>query len=101
MNKKWIALILGGMCFILTLAIAIQYRTVEDANKVIDNISGTIYVARDAAHKRMQEMLDKKIELPFELKNNIYNKLKIDGKVASFRDLDSLATTLKTKNSKK
>ncbi len=34
-------------------------------------ISGTIYVARDAAHKRMQEMLDKKIELPFELKNNI------------------------------
>ena len=34
-------------------------------------ISGTIYVARDAAHKRMQEMLDKKIELPFDLKNNI------------------------------
>ena len=34
-------------------------------------ISGTIYVARDAAHKRMQEMLDKKIELPFELENNI------------------------------
>ena len=34
-------------------------------------ISGTIYVARDAAHKRMQEMLDKNIELPFELKNNI------------------------------
>ena len=34
-------------------------------------ISGTIYVARDAAHKRMQEMLDEKKELPFELKNNI------------------------------
>ena len=34
-------------------------------------ITGTIYVARDAAHKRMQEMLDKKIELPFDLKNNI------------------------------
>ena len=34
-------------------------------------ISGTIYVARDAAHKRMQEMLDKNMELPFELKNNI------------------------------
>lgn len=34
-------------------------------------ISGVIYVARDAAHKRMQEMLDKNIELPFELKNNI------------------------------
>ena len=34
-------------------------------------ISGTIYVARDAAHKRMQEMLDKNKELPFDLKNNI------------------------------
>lgn len=34
-------------------------------------ISGTIYVARDAAHKRMQDMLDKNLELPFELKNNI------------------------------
>lgn len=34
-------------------------------------ISGTIYVARDAAHKRMQEMLDANKELPFELKNNL------------------------------
>ena len=34
-------------------------------------ISGTIYVARDAAHKRMQEMLDNNEELPFDLKNNI------------------------------
>lgn len=34
-------------------------------------ISGTIYVARDAAHKRMQDMLDKKQKLPFELENNI------------------------------
>jgi len=34
-------------------------------------ISGTIYVARDAAHKRMQEMLEQGQELPFELKNNL------------------------------
>ena len=34
-------------------------------------ISGTIYVARDAAHKRMQEMLDANKELPFELKDNL------------------------------
>ena len=34
-------------------------------------ISGTIYVARDAAHKRMQEMLDHNEKLPFDLKNNI------------------------------
>lgn len=34
-------------------------------------ISGIIYVARDAAHKRIQEMLDLDMELPFELKNNL------------------------------
>ena len=34
-------------------------------------ISGVIYVARDAAHKRMQEMLDENKELPFDVKNNI------------------------------
>ena len=31
-------------------------------------ISGTIYTARDAAHKRMQETLDKGQELPVDWK---------------------------------
>ncbi len=34
-------------------------------------ITGTIYTARDAAHKRMFEALEKGIELPINLKNNI------------------------------
>ncbi len=34
-------------------------------------ISGTIYVARDAAHKRMDEALNEGKELPVDLKNNI------------------------------
>ncbi len=34
-------------------------------------ITGTIYTARDAAHKRMQEMLDAGKELPIEMKDNI------------------------------
>lgn len=34
-------------------------------------ITGTIYTARDAAHKRMQETLDKGESLPLELENNI------------------------------
>lgn len=32
-------------------------------------ISGTIYTARDAAHKRMTEGLEKGVELPFDIKN--------------------------------
>ena len=34
-------------------------------------ISGTIYTARDAAHKRMTEGLENGIELPFEMENQI------------------------------
>lgn len=34
-------------------------------------ISGTIYTARDAAHKRMQESMDKGEGLPFDIRENI------------------------------
>ena len=34
-------------------------------------ITGTIYTARDAAHKRMMEMLDRGEELPFAIENSI------------------------------
>ncbi len=36
----------------------------------IVSITGVIYTARDAAHKRMLENLDKGIALPFDLTNN-------------------------------
>ncbi len=34
-------------------------------------ITGTIYTARDAAHKRMQEALDAGEQLPFDVKGNV------------------------------
>lgn len=34
-------------------------------------ISGIIYTARDAAHKRMAELLEKNQALPLEMKNNV------------------------------
>lgn len=34
-------------------------------------LTGTIYTARDAAHKRMQEALDAKEDLPVEIKGNV------------------------------
>ncbi len=33
-------------------------------------LTGTVYTARDAAHKRMQEALDAGKELPFDLAGN-------------------------------
>ena len=34
-------------------------------------LTGIIYTARDAAHKRMQETLDQGQELPFEISGNM------------------------------
>lgn len=34
-------------------------------------LTGTIYTARDAAHKRMQEALDRGERLPLDMKNNV------------------------------
>ncbi len=34
-------------------------------------LTGTIYTARDAAHKRMYEALEQGEELPFDIKNNV------------------------------
>ena len=34
-------------------------------------LTGTIYTARDAAHKRMQECLEKGEKLPLEMQNNV------------------------------
>lgn len=34
-------------------------------------ITGTIYTGRDAAHKRMNEMLDRGEELPFDIKDSV------------------------------
>jgi len=34
-------------------------------------LTGTIYTARDAAHKRMQETLDQNQELPFDIKDQV------------------------------
>ncbi|MCR4691934.1 MAG: Fe-S-containing hydro-lyase [Lachnospiraceae bacterium] len=34
-------------------------------------LTGTIYTARDAAHKRMQETLDKGEQLPFDIRDNL------------------------------
>lgn len=54
------------------IQVPINSNDIEDL-KIGDSvlITGTIYVARDAAHKRMQEMLGAKQKVPFELENNL------------------------------
>ena len=34
-------------------------------------LTGTVYTARDAAHKRMQDTLDEGKELPFSIEGNV------------------------------
>lgn len=44
-------------------------ETLEKGDRVY--LSGTIYTARDAAHKKIVALLEKNKQLPFELKNSI------------------------------
>lgn len=37
-------------------------------------LTGTIYTARDAAHKRMYEALERGEELPFPIKDNVIDR---------------------------
>ncbi len=46
-----------------------EIRDLKAGDKVF--LSGTIYTARDAAHKRMDESLDKDGSLPFDIKGNV------------------------------
>ena len=56
-----------------------QHINIQEIDKIVHTlksgdyvyISGIMYVARDAAHKRMMELLDEGKELPFDLKDNI------------------------------
>ncbi|WP_369693626.1 fumarate hydratase C-terminal domain-containing protein [Lentibacillus sp. CBA3610] len=44
-------------------------RSLRAGNQIL--LTGTLYTARDAAHKRMVEQIENGEELPFELKNQI------------------------------
>lgn len=56
-----------------------KYITAPISDNVVDElyagdfvyITGTIYTARDAAHKRLYEALQENREIPFDLKDNI------------------------------
>ena len=67
-------------------------------------LTGTIYTARDAAHKRMIEMLEKGEALPFDIKNSVIyyvgptpskpgNPIGAAGPTTSYR-MDAYAPTL-------
>ena len=49
--------------------IACWKETVTAGDKIY--LSGTVYTARDAAHKRIFEILNNNAELPFELENSV------------------------------
>lgn len=46
-----------------------QLKSLKQGDNII--LSGTIYTARDMAHKRLVEMIEKGEKLPFDLKNSI------------------------------
>lgn len=55
------------------------YLRTDNINEWVENLvagdrvllSGTVYTARDAAHKRIQNIISENGELPFEIKNSV------------------------------
>ena len=55
------------------------YLNTENINEWVENLvagdrvllSGTVYTARDAAHKRIKELVENGDELPFSIKNSV------------------------------
>ena len=94
MNKKWIPLILGIMCFVLTLLIAVQLKTVKNANKV----AGT-----DANSELKTEVLvwKERYEEIYEVLQKAENVLEIKREEATNNSNTSSSTQnqLKTLNS--
>ena len=58
-------------------------------------LSGTIYTARDAAHKRLNEMLDRGEQLPFPLVNAVVYYARMDVFTPRFLDLGLKAMIVK------
>ena len=58
------------------------YLNTENINEWVENLvagdrvllSGTVYTARDAAHKRIKELLSSDEALPFEMKNSLHSR---------------------------
>ena len=74
MNKDKIALIIGIMCFVLTLAIAVQYRTVQNATQIAGNSADSElksevlkwkekYETTYAEYEKAEDLLEKKREI--------------------------------------
>ena len=57
------------MIYLTTPLTKDKIKTLKAGDEVL--LSGIIYTARDAAHKRMIEMLEKKESLPFDIKDQV------------------------------
>lgn len=62
MNKKVVAISLGLMCFALTIAILVQYRTIVDSNKIIGSSASGELKTEVLKWKEKYEEVYKKLE---------------------------------------
>lgn len=94
MNKKVIAISLGIMCFVLIMGIAVQYRTVKNANKVagteVNSELKTEVLRWKEKYEEAYEVLERAEEILEEKREKATN---------NSNDSSKLQTELKTLNS--
>ena len=79
MNKKVISIVLGLMCFALTLGICIQIRTVKDSNSTVsqnyeeNNLRAEVLKYKEKYERKTKELEDAEKKLETERQSSTQN----------------------------
>lgn len=91
MNKKIICMVLGMMCFALTLGICIQIRTVKNSNTTVsnnyekNNLRAEVLKYKEKYDNKYSELEKAEEELEKERKNSTQNNSELEEKEESIK----------------
>ena len=86
MNKKVISIVLGLMCFALTLGICIQIRTVKDSNSTVsqnyeeNNLRAEVLKYKEKYERKTKELEDAEKKLETERQSSTQNNEDLEKK---------------------
>ncbi len=85
-NKKYISIVLGGMCFALTLGICIQLKTVKGSNSVVsqnyeeNNLRAEVLRYKEKYDNKYKELEKAEKQLEKERQNSTQNNTDLEQK---------------------
>lgn len=96
MNKKSISIVLGLMCFALTLGICIQVRTVQNSNSTVsqnyeeNNLRAEVLKYKEKYENKYKELERAEEELEKERENSTQNNEELEQKEESIKQANKM-----------